>query len=244
MLGDDEIELTGAELDDPKEDKGGIAAEVETDKEPEATVEPVEDAEVEDVQVIEKPESRAAKAIQELKRERNEERERAAKLQADYQQLLKEKAEAAQNGQQQQEQVRLEQMEPHERVAFLANKQAQILQNQIAALQHQVEDSKDQARFQAKVSSDPLYGKYADQVEAKLKEMQIAGVTTNRETILKYLVGEALLAKRDGQAGNKTKQAAAQRISAATGKVVSARSEPAGGKKGKTAEERLDGVFI
>lgn len=245
MAGGEKDELVGTELDDGKEP---IVEEVEEElpaaEEAEDTEEGQGDAGEEEAPVVKQAEGRASKAIQELKRERNEERDRAKQLQDQLQSILTRQADqvSQQNGQS--EQQKLQEMEPHDRVAYLANKQAEALQGQIAKLQFQVQDTQDQARFQAKAAADPLYGKYVDKVEQKLQEMQSQGVTTTRDAILKYYVGEDLLAKREGAGGIRAKAAAAQRIASATGKTIGVRGATPGTKSGKSLEERLTGVLI
>lgn len=249
MVGGDKEDFTGTELDteDPNDNSGGEGAETELENEEEAegqeTAEVLGDGEGE--QPKPKTEGRAAKAIQELKKERNEERDRAKQLQDQLADILRRQTEQANSQNGVTEQQKLEAMEPTDRIAYLADKQAQGLQTQIARLQFQVQDTQDQAMFQAKVASDPLYAKYSEKVEGKLREMQGQGITAKRDDVLKYFVGQDLMAKRASSGVVKTKAAAASRVAAANGKTVSARSEISGGaKKGKTAEERLEGVII
>lgn len=246
--GKENAELLGTELDDSKDNVGGEAEEKDLPAEglaEEAEDEPGEPGAAEVGQPATKQtEGRASRAIQELKKERNEERERAARYEAQLQRLMETQAQqvAAQNGQT--EQQRVAEMDPTDRVAYLANKQAEYMQNQISRLEFQVKDGQDQARFQAQAAIDPLYAKYSDKVEKALAEMRSKGTTAEREKILKYFVGEEVVEKRTSAGIAKIKEAAAQRVAAATGKPIGARGEINGGKKGKTAEERLEGIII
>jgi hypothetical protein len=105
----------------------------------------------------------------------------------------------------------------------------------------------DKANYDAKALTNPRYKRYAGQVEVEHNRLLQAGTPAPRETILRYMLGDKLLAN-DAAGVKPQKRAAAQRVKAAQTKPVAGRSDVAG-TRGRTDErtaraKRLDGLQI
>lgn len=136
-------------------------------------------------------------------------------------------------------------MEPHERTAYLQNERIdQLTRNQqLAELRHH--DAIDKAAYEGKASQNPIYAKHKEAVEKTLESLRNKGTNTSREELLKWIIGDEALKAKPSKAAVVKKEAAAVRVSAAKGKSTSANSDSgAYTGKGKSAEERLAGVFI
>jgi len=244
MAGDEDI-LTGNELDEKVAPAPKDEAVLDTEEQEEETVLAEDEGEAEEEQIVEevKPRSRAADRIANLAAERARADAKAAQLQQQLEEVLKAQRDTASRQTQDDEQRRLAEMDPNDRVAYLANKQAEALQSQIAQLQFQLHDGQDRAAFQARALNDKLFAKYADKVEAKLTELRGQGANASRGDILKYFLGDALLEQRAKSGGSKER--ASGRMTSAQGKPVSAKGDVSGGARGgKTVEQRLENVLI
>jgi hypothetical protein len=140
---------------------------------------------------------------------------------------------------------RLAAMDPTERELHISRKENQSTKQALAFINFKIEDSSDKSHYSAKAIVNPLYAKYADRVEAKLAEMRKGGQNSTREVVLDFLIGrDARLKAEQGDPGAKRRKAAS-RVDAARSKPARARSDAGGYKpKGKSAEDRLDGVLI
>lgn len=136
-------------------------------------------------------------------------------------------------------------MEPHEKQLFVQNEEIQRLKEAQFATQMHVMDATDKAAYDAKATFNPIYEKHRDAVEKALSTLRANGNTTNREELLKWVIGHEALKAKPAKADAAKKQAAAVRVSAAKGKPTSARSD-AGSYTGKggSVEDRLRGVLI
>jgi len=74
-----------------------------------------------------------------------------------------------------------------------ANRALRESQSQASAALHQARELQDLTTFQAKAIKNPVYAKFSDKVEAKLKEIRGKGQDAPRELVLKVLIGEAVL---------------------------------------------------
>jgi hypothetical protein len=143
------------------------------------------------------------------------------------------------------EEARIAAMEPTAREAYLARKESHSNKQALAYINFKLEDSTDASMYASKAVIDPLHAKYATRVEAKLAEMRKQGQNSKREVILSFLIGEDMLKRRDKGGAGPRKKAAASRVNAAQSKPARGRSDAGGYKpKGKSAEERLEGVLI
>lgn len=128
---------------------------------------------------------------EELQRERqareSAERERALLLQ----QLEQQRQVADQVRQQQY----IETLDPSERQAYLLQQRMEQMQREMQQQQFSQQDMMDKITFQQRALQNPMVAKYADRVEDTLSQMRAKGQTAPRESILKFLVGEEVLAK-------------------------------------------------
>ncbi len=143
-------------------------------------------------------------------------------------------------------QAALEAMDPYERVRFEADEKFNTLQRELQQVKMSAADSTDRANFLSKANVDPTRAELAAKVETELANMREKNLNAPREDIYYYLLGKSL-AEKKAKSGGKTpeKQAARARVEQTQGRSSSARSDAAsGGRKGKTAEERLDGIVF
>jgi hypothetical protein len=122
----------------------------------------------------------------------------------------------------------LETLEPEERQRVLMDQRMQDMQRQLNASQWQIQESADRTSFQARAASDPVVKRYADRVEAQLANMRRNGNTAPRENVLKYLIGEDVLAK-SSKAGTQQRAAGKGRATAAAGEPPRSRSNATAG---------------
>lgn len=142
-----------------------------------------------------------------------------------------------------QEQARLALMTPEERIDYKLDKAARLNQQQLQNMHFQTSDQSDKLSYQTKAATDARYAKYADEVEAKLAEARRTGGNPQREVVLKYLLGEKLLAS---QAKSETqKKAAAASIKRQTTSPMNGKGDqPAGSRKTNTLAKRLENVAL
>lgn len=241
---DDLTDEPDAIMDDP-------AGEVD---EPEADdVEPVE-AEADDGVDVEEPEeeqprrSRENDRIRTL-RERAEEEARARAAEREradrFERELSEIRARTQAETESQKAERLALMTPEERSEYRVNEALNSHRREIAAVTFRMEDQADKAAFQAKAAVDPLWGKWADQVEAKRVEFLRQGTVVPRAELLKWLVGESVLSGRGPetarQAARGKENIRRQQVSAATGRTDVSTSRR---RSADTPAKRLEGMQI
>lgn len=176
----------------------------------------------------------AVNAAREAKREAEEAKREIARLLQERQ--------APRQPDPEEERRRLDMMSDAERFEYLLNKQNAAFQTQLQRLSLQVETQTDQAQFQSRVAADPDLKKYAPEVERRFGELMAQGRPQTRESILKYLLGEALLTKRSS-ALPKARKAGEENIRRAQTRPSSPRSNVSGEMGGRdeadAAYERL-----
>lgn len=146
-----------------------------------------------------------------------------------------ERLKAAANPQRQQEQAedrqrRLAAMSPDQRTDFLLREQEQRFEARLAQTEFATKDTADAAEFRSLCASSPQAAKLAADVEKELATMRAKGQTAPRATILKYLIGDKILAKAP-----KARQAQVNR--AAPGVARNA-ARPAGGRSDVAGGDR------
>lgn len=192
---------------------------------------------------------RASRRIQALEKERDEERRHSQELQRRLEDTLA-AAQARLQGvdperARQEREAKLAVMEPYERDAYLQNERIANLEQQLKMSALNSQDSEDRIRFDVKAESNPVYAKYKGQVEEKVQELRAKGIVAQRDAVLKFMIGEAALAKMAGKRGNpKPAVSTSERVSSARGNSPSARSDASGSRKGSSLEERLANVAI
>lgn len=137
--------------------------------------------------------SRAAKRFQKIRDEARAARAEAAQARKEIDEL---KAQRQQPVGKSAEMIAAEEalMTPEERSESRLTRLIDEQRRQNSVMQFQMQDQSDRNAYQAKAVNNPRYAKYADKVEAKLAEVRKGGGNTDRETVLKYLIGEAVMA--------------------------------------------------
>ena len=226
--------------DDAEGDDGdnGEDAEEQDEPGPDSTDEPVR--------------GRASSRIQALASERKAANERAEKAEREMAALRAQMEEvqrsihsgsAAKDAQAEAE--LLAQMDPIQRVQYEADKKINAIQVELRRVQLSNIDSADRASFLAKATNDLVRQKLADQVEKNLADMRAKGINAPRDDIYYYLLGKQL-AEQKAKSGGKgpVRKEAQSRVDATQGRTTSSRSDAPSGRKGKTAEERLENILL
>lgn len=143
---------------------------------------------------------------------------------------------------------RLAGMTEAQRLEYLIQEQGQNFQAQIAQTNFNNWESGDQAAFRALSATNPAVAKLAAKVEVELKAMRAQGQNASRETIAKYLLGEAALNRAPRAAAKGARTAAAGR-ERQQGRPGAGRGDvaPGGARKGSEAAQRrarLEGLEI
>lgn len=107
--------------------------------------------------------------------------------------------------------------------------------------QFNMQDNSDRNAYDARAANNPVYRKYAAQVEQKLLELRNnQGLNAPREEILKHIIGERVLRIKGKPV---TKGKAGKSVDKHTVKSNAKKSDVGtGSRKGKTPKERLEGV--
>jgi len=222
--GQEDPELSADDADDPTDDGEPEGQEVD---------EPVE-----------RP-TRGSARFQRLANETKEARERAERAEREVQELRRAQLARDHVLSEREEAERLALMTPEERANHRITKfEREALQRE-QQREFRLQNEVDRAKFEAKATLNPVYAKYQDEVEERFQSLASKGQATEREVILKFILGERALSgaaasTRKAQVAGK-KRVEAQRVSngSAKGDTKSQR-----GKTGSTPEERLKGVFI
>lgn len=98
-------------------------------------------------------------------------------------------------------QQRLAEMEPYERAEFIAQQTARNVEQQMAAMRWDAQESADKTSFDALCNREPAAAKLKDAVEARLATMRAAGTTVNRETLYTHMLGERARASASRSSG-------------------------------------------
>lgn len=214
----DEVE----EVDEAPEEPG----EVEPSEE-EETPTPAEKAHEEEEEDP-KPLTRGQQRIQSLANEKKLAEERAKLLEMRLQQLEAERQQAARP----QEDENLSDLEKWQRQADATIRQVQF-QNM---------DMQDKSEFLMQVSKTPSEAAYIDRVEKTLAEARQSGFNPKREDVLTRLMG--LDARAKAKQAPAVKREAAQRVTAAKGKPLAAKSNVAASKTESTEFDRLKDIIL
>lgn len=232
---------TGTEAEEAEEEveveEGAEAEEAEEGVEAEEGEEEVAGAEGdEEPATPPKKENRYQRVI----RERNEERDKRIRAEAKAETLEQTRAAPATTSPEEDPRVeaaRLEAMEPWERTAYQQGKELKQLKTGMQLTVVQMHDTADRTAYQTKAATNPVYAKYADQVEAQLAKMRATGSNAPRQTVLEWLVGQAALNAKPSKKLPAKKAAAQERVASVKGKHTSGKGDESGQVKG---EETLD----
>lgn len=211
--------------------------EVDLEDDPEGG-DPPEGAEQEDEAPQRRP-SRGEQRFQTLSQQVREANERAERAERAANELQSRQSSTSNADAQRIRAERLANMSEGERLEFMFQEGQQQTQQQIRTLEFNNWESGDKADFRAMCGGNPAVAKLADKVEAELVKMRAAGQNAPRETIAKYLLGEAALARAPRAAAKGARTAAAGR-ERQQGRPGASRSDVAatGNRKGGEAAQR------
>lgn len=207
--------------EEPKETEPSEEEEVE--EEPKAQQEEGEEDEP-------KPLTRGQQRIQSLANEKKLAEQRAQLLETRLKQLEAERQQLQQPRTQEEE--NLTDLEKWQRQADATIRQVQF----------QNLDMQDKSDFLMQVSKNPSEAAYIERVEQTLVEARQAGFNPKREDVLIRLMG--LDARSKVKQAPIVKRDAAQRITAAKGKPLAAKSNVAATKTESTEYDRLKGIVL
>lgn len=241
-IDDDEVTLPEDEIDGEGQDAGRLDDEGGDEAE---TGQELEDAQGQAGL------GRREKRIQALRREAQEAREREALLQRELE------AERARNRQPAQPTEESDEAfnaklalidDPERRIMARMERSEKRHQREMLLTRMQAADAADRASFQAKAAFDPRYKKFADRVEQVLADERRQGRDFPRETVLKFVLGEAVI---NSKGKSKQQSEAAERVRRQSARADSGRSDVSGqrqrqgqGNSLADLERRLNGVFI
>jgi len=150
--------------------------------------------------------SRRENRVQRLATERAEHKARADALEAELQRFRTADMQRNQQLTEEQETARLQLMSPEERMDYKLHKSERIAQAREANLRREIAVSQDAASFNAKAAVNPVYRKMQPVVEAEFQRLLQAGTPADRETIMKYKLGERMLADAEKRGGKLRKE--------------------------------------
>ncbi len=190
--------------------------------------------------------SRANETIRELRARAQENEERVRTFERELMEMKAAQQARAQMEDPNREAERLALMTPEERYDYKLNNALNQIQRQQAVTNFQNADLADKARFDAKVTTDKVYAKYAERVEqARLKYMRDQNTVIPREELLKHIVGDDVLRNR-GRAAAKQQRQGAANIQRQQAPLANGKGNAQGNRRGAsdTPAKRLEGVQI
>lgn len=235
---DDEDETGGVAPPNDDNDKGGEAAEVE--EEPEVVEEDEPELEEEPVRAPPKGKTRDENFA--------EMRRRQAALEAENEQLRRSQQQARPQQEQETPQAReqrLARLTPQQRDAYEAAEREERLTRVGSLAEFRVAEMTDKAAFRMLSQSDPRASKYASEVETRLNQMRSQGMNASREDVLRYIIGEKVMA--NGPKAKKQIAAAKAEVDRQTTKPEKPKGDRGGNrpKDDKAArKQRLAGVIL
>jgi len=244
-----ESEEIAQEGDEAEADAGSDETADETNEDGEEASQ-----EVEETPKKSRAKDRILKLKSELDKERDErraereERDRIIAERAMYaaqlENLRQQQVQAQSDEQRRQQEDRLSLLDPTERALYETQETMRQMQYKLDQMEIMRKDDRDRAEFHAKAAHDPLYKKYADEIERSYQDGLKRGVTAPREDLLAWRLGKELLQNKNA-GGQEKKAKAAKKIDSVTSKPATARGDVAASKSsGKSLEERLKGVQI
>ena len=172
--------------------------------------EPADDVDDEPAPQARQP-SRGENRVAAATRAAKEAREQTARLEQEMAALRQQINNPAPRETQQQINDRLAQMEPWERTEYLRQQDSQRMEQRLAQIQFDAQESADKTAYEALASRRPIAAKLRDDVEARLADMRRNGTTAPREIVLAYLIGQRALANEGRATGRAQKTASANR---------------------------------
>jgi len=242
--GDDDLSLDDpvGEGDPPEDEQDNPDdAEFEADETP---VEPPPAPQVARTPASEKF-SRLRSRAQESERDRDRERQRADDAERRLRQIEMQMRPPPQQETPEQERARLEMMTSDERADYRVNKALSRFQEDQQVRAFQTQEQIDRQSFENECRSSPLAKRFSREVEDELTKIRASGGNVPRAAVLRYVVGRALIDKEERTREKRTTTAQTRESRARTrptnsrGDVQTQR-----GNRGKSLEDRLDGVPI
>jgi hypothetical protein len=191
--------------------------------------------------------SRGAQRFQRLSDDVKAARAEADRARQELENYRREQWQNNQNRAAEEERARMALMTPEERNEYRFNQQQRTTDQRLQQMELRATMMMDKATFDAKTISNPVYKKFASAVEARFDEQMRKGQPVDRETILKYLLGESAL----NGAGNSSaaRKQARRRVEAQTVRPSSGKgdTERPGTRKSSgmsEAETRLKDILI
>jgi len=136
-------------------------------------------------------------------------------------------------------------MTPQEQIAESLRESEARWEQRMQGFQAQTAEAQDRTQYQAKAASNPVYAKWAPKVEGKRAELAARGQFVDRETILKYMIGEAALERLNSKEGKREVQKAEQRVANARVRTGNSASDTQATRRQNTSlERRLENVQI
>lgn len=189
--------------------------------------------------------SRGQSRIQRLANERAEHKARADRLEQELAEARRSQWQRDNQQTEAQERERLALMTPEERADYRISQIERKFSSERHADRMAHQSAMDKVSYDAKASTNPVYAKFADEVEARFQQQMQQGRPVEREIILRLLLGERALSGAAAGNGAARRQGRSrvesQRVAAGSGKGDAASAR---GKAGETPESRLKDVFI
>lgn len=107
--------------------------------------------------------------------------------------------------------ARIAQMEPWERTEYLRQLDSQATNAKLTKIEFDAWDRGDKLSYDALANREPIAAKLKDDVEKLVLERRAAGQNVDRETVLKFLIGERALANKGRATGKAQRTATANR---------------------------------
>jgi hypothetical protein len=216
--------------------EGEDVEQVEGADAPEQAPEEQEAGEDVDVEDAEPPASRGSNRLQRLANENRELRDRLSNVERQVTQPGPVQT-GPQEETEQQFQARIALLPPDERMEARFLRSEQRNQRFVAATAMQQQETLDKATFDAKAAVDERYKRYAPAVEAKRKELQALGQWVPREAVLKFVIGERVLANQGSKEVLRKKASGQKRIASQQARPSGGRSDVGGDRRAVSEAE-------
>ncbi len=195
--------------------------------------------------VEEQPRSRATTRVQTALQQARDAQERADRLARELQEEREARLRVTTQGESpQQIAERLALLTPEERSEYKLNQAVAEMQRERALDQFKLQDVADKMAYDAKALSDKEYARLAPKVEQARVEYMRQGSVVPREALLKYLVGEEVLAARSKTGAQR--RAGQANVARQTVQPANGRTDVRGDRRAaaSTPAKRLEGVII
>jgi hypothetical protein len=189
------------------------------------------------------PEPRGSARLRRLANENREYRDRLDRLERERAEERRQYLQQQQTQTEQQERERTALMTPDERAEYYRLQERQRYDSRMQQVEMRLSLQMDKANFDAKVRTDPVYRRMQEAVEQRFAEQLNKGQVTDRETIIRYLIGDQAVsggARADAQRRSARRRVESERVAPA--RPQGDRTQVT--RKTSTAEDRLKDVLI